>query len=405
MDSQDRTEDLLVEETVVRRVNLVDSRLDEVSNGAIVLATGNELDLRVLVALVNDLLDLLERATVDNGTHESLEVLVGATLGNVLHLLSHEGEELLGARLGDVGAGCSRALLALVLEGTANGVVDNVVDVGRGVDEVEVLARGLADNAGEIAVSLLSNTLADLAVDGAEDIGGSDEVETGEFAVLEDSLGDLGGVTGDELDDIFGKTGFLEDLVDDVAGVDVVLRRLPEDNVSEDSGRDQVTTDGGEVEWRNGVDESLERSVVNARPDTVCTPLRLLAHDLGGVVTRQSEEIGQLSSSVNLALPNVLALSKHGRSNQLITVLGCRQLGGALEDSRSINERCVLPVLLRLEGGLDSSADLLFAGERVVCESGSMLCGEDLVLVGVDLLGDAVEDDLALEGELRAELL
>ena len=284
-------------------------------------------------------------------------------------------------------------------------MVDDVVDVGRGVDKVEVLAGGLADDAGEVTISLLSNTLADLAVDGAEDIRRTDEVETSEFAVLEDCLGDLGGVTGDELDDILGKTSFLEDLVDDGAGVDVVLRRLPQDNVSENRGRNQVTTDGGEVERRNGVDESLERSVVNARPDAVCTTLRLFAHDLGGVVTRQSEEIGQLSSSVNFALPNVLALSKHSRGNQLITVLRCRQLGGTLEDGRSINERCVLPVLLRLEGGLDSSADLLFAGERVVCESGSMLCGEDLVLVGVDLLGDAVEDDLALEGELRAELL
>jgi hypothetical protein len=117
------------------------------------------------------------------------------------------------------------------------------------------------------------------------------------------------------------------------------------------------------------------------------------------------EKVGQLSRRINFSLPNILALTKHGGSNEFIAVLGSRQLCGALEDSSSINERRILPVLLRLEGGVNGGVHLLFAGEGVVCEDGGVFCGEDLILVGVYLLGDTVEDDFALDRELRSELL
>jgi hypothetical protein len=48
---------------------------------------------------------------------------------------------------------------------------------------------------------------------------------------------------------------------------------------------------------------------------------------------------------------------------------------------------------------------LLFTGEGIVCKDGGVFCREDLILVGVYLLGDAIEDDFALDWELRAELL
>jgi hypothetical protein len=59
--------------------------------------------------------------------------------------------------------------LALILECAADGVVDGAGNVGRVVDEVEVLPTCLADDAGELTVNLLADSLADFGVDGAED--------------------------------------------------------------------------------------------------------------------------------------------------------------------------------------------------------------------------------------------
>lgn len=344
MDSQDGTEDFLVEELVVGVINLVDGGLDEETDRAVVLATSDHLDGRILVALINDGLDLVERSAVDNRAHESLKVLVRVANGDLLDTSLESLDELLGPGLGDISSGGSRALLALVLESTSDGVVDSVGDIGGRMDKVEVLAGGLADNSGEVTVALLSNTLADLAIDGSEHVRGADKVETGELAVLEDDVGDLGGITGHELDDIRGKTGLDEDVVDDSAGVDVVLRRLPEDDVAEKSrSRDQATTQGSEVERRHGVDETLERTVVNSAPHAVATAVRLLLKNLSGVVAVQTEEVSQLSGGINLALPDVLALAEHSSGNKIISVLGGNELSSTLEDGDTVHEGSVLP--------------------------------------------------------------
>ena len=265
VDGEDRAEDLLVEEAVVGRVGLVDGWVDVVTDGAVVGATGNQFQGRVLVGFVDDGGDVLEGAFVDHRAHEGLEVLVWVADGDFLHAGLEEGDEFVGARGWDVCARGGGAFLALVLEGAADGVVDDAGDVGGVVHEVEVLAAGFTDDARELAVGLLANALADLCVDGAEDVGGADEVEAREVVVGERDVGDLLGVAGDELHDVLGEAGLEQDLVEEGAGVDVGGRGLPEHDVAhQDRAGQQGASEGSEVEGGDGVDEAFQGAILHA---------------------------------------------------------------------------------------------------------------------------------------------
>ena len=235
VDGQDGSEDLLIEELVVGRVDLVDSRVDVVTDGAVVVTTGNQLNGGILVAAVDDRLDLLEGAAVDDRAHECLKVLVGVTHGNLLDTSLELGKEFLGARLGQIDTGSGRALLALVFKGTTDGVVDSAGDIRSRVDEVEVLAAGLGDDTRKLAVGLVGDTLANAAVQGTENVGRSDEVQTSKVAVGEGDISDSLGVTSDELDNVRRQTGLQEDVVDEVAGIDVGGRGLPDNDVTHKS--------------------------------------------------------------------------------------------------------------------------------------------------------------------------
>lgn len=405
MHGEHGAEDLLVEEAVAGRGGLVDGRLDVEADAVVVGAAGDELERGVGVAGVDDGFDLVEGRAVDDRAHERLQVLVGAADGDFADAGLEQREELLRARLGHVHARGGGALLALVLEGAADGVVDGGRDVGAAVEQVEVLAAGLADDAGELAVGLLADALADAGVDGAEDVGRADEVEAGEVLVREHDVGDLVGVAGDELDDVRRQARLEQDLVDDGAGVDVVLGRLPQDDVAHQRrARDQAATQRGEVERRDGVDETLERPVLHAAPHAVGTAGRLPLQQLGCVVAVEAEEVGQFGRGVDLALPDVLALAQHRRRDELVAVLGGHQLCCPLEDGRSVNERGLLPALLRLQSGLDGGGDLLLGRQRVVGEGCAVLGGHDLIQRLGYLLSFAIVVDFALDWQLRSQL-
>lgn len=113
---KDGAEDLLVEQSVVRGVGKVHGGVHVVANGLIVSTTGKQLKGGILVAGVDDRLNLLEGAAVDHGTHVSLQILVGASNGDLLDTSLQLGKELFGLGFGQVETRCSRALLALVLE-------------------------------------------------------------------------------------------------------------------------------------------------------------------------------------------------------------------------------------------------------------------------------------------------
>ena len=120
----------------------------------------------------------------------------------------------------DVGPGGGAAFLTLVFEGAADGVDDGVVRVRARVDEVEVLAAGLAHDARVASVRAVGDFVGDGAVEAAEDGGAAGVVQTGEVAMGERDGSDLLSISGDELDDVGGETGFEENLVDDGVGGD-----------------------------------------------------------------------------------------------------------------------------------------------------------------------------------------
>lgn len=131
--------------------------------------------------------------------------------------------------------------------------------------QVEVLARRLAHEAGEVAVQLLAHALARLGVQAAEDVGRAHKGEAGEPRVLEDDVGDGLRVAVDKLDHVGGEPGLEEDLVHEVAGVGVVRRRLPHHDVAHDGWPgDEVAANSCEVEGGDGVDEAFKRSPVGA---------------------------------------------------------------------------------------------------------------------------------------------
>ena len=77
-------------------------------------------------------------------------------------------------------------------------------------------------------------------------------METGEHSVRDDFVDEGNGSVsvgaGKELDDILGKTSFEENLEDDPGSVGSHRGRLPDENVSDESGSsDKVTSNCGEA--------------------------------------------------------------------------------------------------------------------------------------------------------------
>src|SRR5690606_23575693 len=125
----------------------------------------------------------------------------------------HLGRELLletgvPDRRRDVRPGGRRALLALVLEGTAGERGPEDRRVGARVGDDEVLAAGLADQARVGAVLL--DVLADRLPQVLEGPGRAGEVDARQVTVLEGDLGDRDAVAGEEVDDALGQAGLLQ---------------------------------------------------------------------------------------------------------------------------------------------------------------------------------------------------
>lgn len=82
-------------------------------------------------------------------------------------------------------------------------------------------------------------------------------METSEHSVRDDLVdegdGSVSVGAGKELDDVLGKTSFEKDLEDDPGSVGSHRRRLPDENVSGESGSsDKVTSDCGEAVINTG---------------------------------------------------------------------------------------------------------------------------------------------------------
>ena len=138
----------------------------------------------------------------------------------------------------------------MVLESATDRTDDGSTEVGRRVNELEVLATGLADNARVAQVPV--NVVADLLPERAEDVGRAGKVETGEHAVREDLVDERDGRVAvrarKELNDVLRETGLEEDVEDEPRGVGRARRRLPDEDVADKSrSTDKVGGDGSEA--------------------------------------------------------------------------------------------------------------------------------------------------------------
>jgi len=159
----------------------------------------------------------VEGGLVDDRREEIAEV------GHLAHgdggdLRGQAVEEVAGHRAGHVDPRRGRALLALILVGAPDRGCDGRLGIGGRVEEDEVLAAGLADDAGVVPVDV--ELVAHLAPEGLEDGRGAREMQAGEFGPGEHRLADGAAGAGQEVDDPGGEARLLVDLHDEIVGED-----------------------------------------------------------------------------------------------------------------------------------------------------------------------------------------
>jgi len=118
------------------------------------------------------------------------------------------------------------------------------------VNELEVLSTSFTNQSRvtQVVVHLSSDFLPEVL----ENVGRTSEVKSGEHSVRNDFVDQLNGRVsvraGKELNNVLGETGFEEDLEDDPRSVSSHGGRLPDEDVSDESGSsDKVTSDSGEA--------------------------------------------------------------------------------------------------------------------------------------------------------------
>ncbi len=225
----------------------------------------------------------------------------------------------------------------------------------------EVLAAGLADDAriGPVRRDVLAHGPPQVL----EGRGRAGEVDAAKVGVCQRDVGHGQPVAGQHVDHPWRHARLLEQPHGEVCGELLGDRRLPQHGVAHQCRcGGKVGGDCGEVEWRDGVDEPLERAVVGAVPDALGVRHRLLAQDLGAVVDVEAPEVDQLAGSVDLGLPGRLRLPQHGGGVEgLPPRTGC-QLGGLEQNRRAVLERHGPPCRCRLGGRLDGVLGVLAVG-------------------------------------------
>ena len=313
------------------------------------------------------------------------------------HLFAHLRPEARGRE--DARGGGT--LLALILEGAAEDRGRESLGVGARVRDDEVLAAGLADDAGVVAVA--GDVLADRLPHPLEDRRRAGEVDAREVLARERGVADGGAGAVDEVDHAGRQAGFLEQLHEEVRADGRGRGRLPDDGVAHQRGRGrEVAGDRGEVERRDGEDEALQRPVLEAVPDAGRGD-RLLLVDARHVLDVEAPEVDELARGVDLGLVCGLGLAEHGGRVQRLPPRAGEELGRSEEDRGAVLPRCPRPVLPGVGRSGDRAVDLGRAALVDVGEDVVALVGHDRFerVAGLDVLAADHERDLeALGGEL-----
>lgn len=101
------------------------------------------------------------------------------------------------------------------------------------------------------------------------------------------------------------------------AGMESGIRWLPDHDVAQQRGRtDESGAERREVEWRNGVDEALQRAIFQLIPSASRLDLGLLREERPALLDIMTEEIDRLGRGVDLRLPDILALTQHSSCHE-----------------------------------------------------------------------------------------
>lgn len=205
-------------------------------------------------------------------------------------------------------------------------------------------------------------------------------MKSSELLVGEDGLGNLHGVARYELNNVLGETSLKKNLVDEPVGGNGRVTGLPDNDVTHQGrGAGQVASNGSEVEGAHSVDETFERAVLEAIPETRRVVLRLLGEELLGVVDVEAEEISQLGGGVNLGLPCILALAQDRGGHDLIAILVGDEVSGLEEDGGTVGEGESLPCGLGSQSCVDGLVDIGGSGSVVVGDLLGVVRGVELV--------------------------
>ena len=271
--------------------------------------------------------------------------------GQGVGLVRQRVTQLAPKRLGHVGAGGGGALLPLVLEGASHDAGPQSVRVRGRVGHDEVLAARLAHE--PRVRPIRAEPLAHSRPQRPKDLGGAREVEARELRVVERRVRDLGRVAGDEVDHPRRQAGLLQQLVGEVARENGMGRRLPQHTTAHQRRKPrEVAANRREVERTHGVDEPLQRPVVQPVP-LPSGRGRLVVVDRFGEVSAPAVEVHQLARRVDLGLVRRLALAQHRRGVEDRPPLGRQQVRRLQEDGRSILPRPRRPLPARFRRLVD----------------------------------------------------
>ena len=145
-------------------------------------------------------------------------------------------------------------------------------------------------------------------------------MDSGEVFALEHHAAAHRAGAGHEVQHTRWDAGLHEYLHQIPAGEQRGRRRFPNNRVAHhDGGHRQIRREGREVEGRDGVNEALERAVLQTVDDTLFGGW-LVAVELVHAVDAETEIVDRFARRLDLRLPDALALSHHRRGVQYITV-------------------------------------------------------------------------------------
>ena len=304
----DRPEDFFLHGFEVGVLGHDDRRFHEVSCAVVTHAPTQDVGIGALFGVVDVAFDVVEGPAVDDRADE----VRGVSRGAHFECAHFGGQFLLDLRpkvVWQVHAARSAAFLSLEFERAANDAGDHLVHVGGTVGDDEILAASFTDNARIRLV--LGNVLADGLPQVTENTRAACEMQSGKVRVGEHDITCGRTVDGHEVDDALRQAGSVQQLHDNMGGVNLVVRGLPHDHIAHEGGSDrQVACNGCEVEWCDRKDETFQSAVFESIPKA-WTAFGLLRVNLLGEVAVEPEEVDELAGSVDFGLMEVLALGQH----------------------------------------------------------------------------------------------